>query len=312
MRRLLLFLTLFASAASAQTRVEIRENEVWLIRNGQAKQLTHDGRSKLQVLHSWDFNRFAYYEQCTQAENCIPSVIVLEPDGNRLQSFQPRPSALGDNSPCASILNISWASGEQAIGVECHENPSLSEYVEFDLSTGKTLRDLVGIGFTPSPTGDHVAYIGPLIHFAPPYSQSNYLRIDGMTVYPLSKGVRPQAEKANEQPIDVVRQIGSRFVGIHNFVPPFSWSPDSKKVAFIDCIYDWIEKGTNSGGGSVGEAVNNKCSIAVVGFDGAATLFPLPPNVPLDGFSSAEIAHLHWNGDDVVLTWPATKTFKIP
>ncbi|MCU1259393.1 MAG: hypothetical protein JWO80_2278, partial [Bryobacterales bacterium] len=50
--RQLLFLVLLASAASAQVRVEIREKEVWLIRNQQPKQLTRDGRSKLQVLYS--------------------------------------------------------------------------------------------------------------------------------------------------------------------------------------------------------------------------------------------------------------------
>ncbi|MDP9171563.1 MAG: hypothetical protein M3N54_13170 [Acidobacteriota bacterium] len=121
---------------------------------------------------------------------------VLDPDGNRLQSFQPRPSALGEPSPCARILNISWASEERAIGVECHANPSLSEYVEIGLSSGKTLRDLVGIGFTPSPTGDHIAWIGPITHFAPPYRQSNYLLIDGMRVYPIPKRCQAAGRKS--------------------------------------------------------------------------------------------------------------------
>src|SRR5947209_13049148 len=115
--RQLLFLTLLASAAGAQVRVEIRENEVWLIRNDQPKKLTHDGRSKLQVLYSAAFNRIAYYEQCPEAEHCTPSVVVLDPDGNRLRSFQAQTSALGPG-PCASILKISWASAERTIGVE--------------------------------------------------------------------------------------------------------------------------------------------------------------------------------------------------
>src|SRR5260370_34374321 len=102
--RQLLFPVLLASAAWAQVRVEIRENEVWLIRNDQPKQLTRDGKSKLQVIYSPVFNRIAYYEQCPEAEHCTPSVIVLDPDGNRLQSFQPQPSAPGEPGPCASIL----------------------------------------------------------------------------------------------------------------------------------------------------------------------------------------------------------------
>jgi hypothetical protein len=100
-------------------------------------------------------------------------------------------------------------------------------------------------------------------------------------------------------------------MGIHNFESGFTWSLDSKKVAFIDCISDWIEKGPDPGGGSIGEAVNNKCSVAIVTLDGAVTLFPLPPDVPLYAFNPAEGAHLSWKGDSVVLTWPATRTFKV-
>jgi hypothetical protein len=148
--RHLLFLMLLVSTAWAQVRVEIRDNEVWLIRNEQPKRLTRDGRSKLQVLYSPIFNRIAYYEQCPEMEHCTPSVVVLDPDGNRLQSFRPQPSALGDPGPCGSILNISWESAERTIGVICHVNPSLSEYVEIDPSTGKTFCDLAGLGFTPS------------------------------------------------------------------------------------------------------------------------------------------------------------------
>jgi hypothetical protein len=136
----------------------------------------------------------------------MPSVVVLDADGNRLRSFQPQPAALGGTGPCASILKISWASAERTIGVECHVNPSLSEYVEVDPFTGETLRDLAGYWFTPSIPENHVAYVGPIIHFAPPYRQSNYLLIDGMTTYPLPEGVRPRVEKVMDSSIDVVRQ----------------------------------------------------------------------------------------------------------
>ena len=282
--RQLLLLTLLASAAWGQKRVEIRENEIWFVSKDQAKQLTRDGRSKLQVLHSRDFDRIAYYDVCREGENCTPSVIVLDRDGNRLQSFHPSPSALGDPGPCGSILKISWAAEERAIGVECHENPSLSEYVEIDLSSGKTLHDLAGIGFTPSPTANHVAYIAPLIHFAPPYMHSNYLLIDGVTTYPLPKGRKPQLEKEGEPAIDAVRREGSKYVGIHEFVSDFFWSPDSTRVAFVDCISDWIETGVDvSGARPIGDAVNDRCSIAAVSLDGTVTLFPLTADVPARG-----------------------------
>ena len=47
------FFLLLASLASANTvGVEVRENEVWLIRNGQPAHLTRDGRTRLEAVLS--------------------------------------------------------------------------------------------------------------------------------------------------------------------------------------------------------------------------------------------------------------------
>ena len=123
--------------------------------------------------------------------------------------------------------------------MECHATPSASEYVEVNLASGKNVRDLVGLGFAPAPDGKFIAHVGPLIHFAPPYAKSYYLMIDDTTVYPLPKGAKP----TDDQPADVVQERGNRYIGIHDFVSKFFWSPDSNQVAFVDCTFDWIEKG---------------------------------------------------------------------
>lgn len=74
--RLTLFLAVLL-ACPAEIRVEVRDSEVWLIRDGREKQLTYDGKSKLQAELSPAQNRIAYYEQCIEAEHCMPTVIVL-------------------------------------------------------------------------------------------------------------------------------------------------------------------------------------------------------------------------------------------
>ena len=91
------------------------------------------------------------------------------------------------DAPCLSILSMAWA-GNDRIAIECHINPSLSEYVETEIATGRQRRDLLGIYFTPAPDGSHVAHCGWIIHFAPPYAQSDYLQIDDLTIYPLPPG----------------------------------------------------------------------------------------------------------------------------
>ncbi len=185
---LLALLALLAGAASIQ--VDVRDSEVWLIRDGQATQLTHDGKAKLQAVLSPALDRIAYYEECPQAERCLPSVVVMDLAGRRLSVFQPKSEWGGG---CGSILSIAWR-GTDVIAAECHINPSLNEYVETDISTGATRRDLVGYWFTPSPDGKRVAHVGWVPHFAPPFAQSNYLQVENTTIYPLPKGSAGGAE----------------------------------------------------------------------------------------------------------------------
>ncbi len=271
MRRcLFLFVLLNSLSWAAAPRVEIRNSEVWIVADGQARQLTSDGRSKLQAALSPAADRIAYYQQCPQSEKCLTSVIILDLEGRRLQSFHPIAGADPPPGPCASILDISWR-GENAISAECHINPSLSEYIETDLATGKPVEDLLGYGFTPSPDGKYVAHAGPVIHFAAPINQSNYLYIGNTVVYPLLKGAKP----SEKQP-EVVRQKGATWIGVHEFMPKFSWSPDSKRVAFIDCLFDWIEKGVGIDGATpIGDETNRRCFVAVVARTGQFELFPV-------------------------------------
>ena len=97
-----------ALAWTAQLQVEIRNSEVWVIRDGQERQLTHDGKSKPQAVLSPAQNRIAYYEQCPVAEHCTPAVVILDLEGRRIFSFEPKAGAVPPEGPCGSIFFISW------------------------------------------------------------------------------------------------------------------------------------------------------------------------------------------------------------
>ncbi len=122
----------------------------------------------------------------------------------------------------------------------------MSEYVEIDLSTGQTVRDLVGYNFTVSPNGKEVSSCRQRIpHFAPPYAKSEYLQIDHTTVYPLPKGMSPIEQKGLSEWAKVVHQKGLTYQGIHEFMPWMYWSPDSQRIALVDCRYDWKANSAN-------------------------------------------------------------------
>jgi len=78
--------------------------------------------------------------------------------------------------------------------------------------------------------------VGWIPHFAPPFAQSSYLQIENTTIYPLSRGKHPVARA---DPPDVVRNEGLTYSGIHDFRSGLTWSPDSRRIALIDCTYDW-------------------------------------------------------------------------
>ncbi len=261
-------------AWAAQLQVDVRSSEVWIIRDGHVTQLTRDGKSKVQAILSPAQNRIAYYEECPVTEDCTPTVVILDLEGRRIVSFEPKQQAVPPAVPCASILSITWV-GDNTVGAECHINPSLSEYIETNISTGQTTRDLLGYDFTPSPDGKHVAHVGWIVHFAPPYSQSNYLQVDHTTIYPLPKGRDPVEQKGLDQPPNVVHQQGLTYSGIHEFMPGIFWSPDSQRVALIDCTYDWTADNPQAMSAGQGKASNRRCSLAVISPSAKLALFPL-------------------------------------
>jgi hypothetical protein len=113
-------------------------------------------------------------------------------------------------------------------------------YQEVDVNTGKTLLSGLGSGFQRSPDGRHLAHVGWIPHFSPPYERSAYLIIDGQNVYP-----RP-ATKTEE--LNFAKRIENRYVNIHDFGQSCVWSPDSRLVALVDREFDWQLDSTGHGG----------------------------------------------------------------
>ena len=291
-------------------RVEVRRSEVWLLGDGQEKQLTHDEKPKEQAILSPSGSRIVYLEQCFQGQDCTaPSVAVLDLEGRRIRSFQPNGESAPPEKPCSSITSITWAS-EDAIAAECHINPSLNEYIETSISTGQSTRDLLGYDFVLSPDGRLVAHVGWIVHFAPPYAQSNYLQIDHTKIYPLPKGMRPVEQIGLTEPPKVVRKVGPTYTGIHEFQPGLSWSPDAQHIALIDCTYNWTPNSPGSLSGGDGKESGRRCSLAVVSLSGKETLFPLT-DVPTDDLREARV---QWaNPHQLSLHFRSfTRDFRIP
>lgn len=68
---------------------------------------------------------------------------------------------------------------------------------------------------------------------------------------------------------------GPTYIGIHEFHSQLFWSPDSQRIALIDCLYDYTPNEPASLGRD-GKESARRCSLAVASRSGQSTLHPLP------------------------------------
>ena len=215
--------------------------------------------------------QFAHYTLCSVQNPCTPEVVITNQSGAEIRRFPIRT----DQGPCASILDVQWA-GENTIGAECHANPSLSYYYEVDATTGKVLREYRGYGFVRSPDLEKVAHVGWIIHFAPPWVKSQYLQVGNTILYPLPPGTKPVEQKPLEMAPEVVTREGLVYAGVHEFASRFVWSPDSRRVGFVDCLVDYrLRDDSPEAFDEGGKPENQRCFVLAVGLDGTFQRTPI-------------------------------------
>jgi hypothetical protein len=215
--------------------------------------------------------QFAQYTLCSVENPCTPEVVITNQNGAEVRRF----AVQSGDGPCMSILGLQWA-GENTIGAECHVNPSLSYYDEVDAATGKVLHEYLGYGFVRSPDLTKVAHVGWIIHFAPPWVQSEYLQVATTILYPLPPGMKPVEQKPLEMAPEVVTQRGLVYAGVHG-LSRFVWSPDSRKVGFIDCLVDYrLRDDSPEAFEEGGKPENRRCFVLAVRLDGTFDRTPIP------------------------------------
>jgi hypothetical protein len=215
--------------------------------------------------------RFAHYTLCSVQSPCTSEVVITDQNAAEVRHFQIRT----DEGPCASLLSVGWAS-ENVITAECHGNPSLSYYYEVSVTTGKVLRQYLGYGFVRSPDLSKVAHVGWIIHFAPPWVQSEYLQVGNTILYPLPPGTKPVDQKPLEMAPEVVKRKGMVYEDIHGFRGKFTWAPDSRKVGFIDCLVDYrLRDDSPQAFEEGGKPENERCFAVAASLDGTFVRSPI-------------------------------------
>jgi hypothetical protein len=109
-----------------------------------------------------------------------------------------------------SIDDVVWINN-RLLGVEGGINPSIAQFRRFDVATGRELKDLLGLRFTPCAAAGEVAHTAWVPHFVEDLElHSQHVQVDGRDVF------------------------DSRKKGEMHSIEGFAWSQDCSLLAFVD------------------------------------------------------------------------------
>jgi hypothetical protein len=135
---------------------------------------------------------------------------------------------LGEN---CRPTGLAWLD-EGRIAIHCEYDPHLDDYLIVDARTGAVEHEYAGVWFGWSPDGQTLAHFGVLQRYTAPDGDNCCLLFNDTTVYP--PGCRFDGENRGPQ------QNHTRpLAAIRTFFPPLVWSPDSRKLAFVEKVYNW-------------------------------------------------------------------------
>lgn len=191
------------SASHRCLTLKVHGTELWGGAGSEARFLISDSLGIEKPEWSPDGHRIAYVHASPQSPNHVTDLIVLD---TREMSLTPIANLTWEDS-VKGVLRLGWH-GDDAVWIEGHVNPSTNIYYEWNVTTKERVRNVAGMRFAWSPDGRHLAFLGHRAHFTPDASRPPEIVVDGRRIWAAT---------------DAQLRIQS----------PLTWSPDSKKLAFI-------------------------------------------------------------------------------
>lgn len=120
-----------------------------------------------------------------------------------------------------------------AIAIHCEYDPHLYDYLIVNSQTGALIHEYAGVWFMWSPDRQTLAHYGVLQRYTAPDGDNCCLMFNAASVYP--PGCHFDGERRSSPHHSHTRPLAS----IHTFATPLVWSPNSRRLAFFEKIYNW-------------------------------------------------------------------------
>jgi len=180
-------------------------NDRLLIQNGTSTVAVSDSEGIEMPRWSPRGDQIIYVRRFNYERAAYSTLVVIDNAGRMIRSF-PIPA----DSAVNAIVQLGWRDDDHVF-VEGHVNPSTTQYLEWEVATGRLITQKAGSWFAVSPDGRFVAQRAHVPHGAPPPYDSAMLVINDEVVYPVAGD-----------------EAYRRFIGAP------SWSPDSTQVALLE------------------------------------------------------------------------------
>jgi hypothetical protein len=289
LRPVLLLLAAGIGFAAEYPKAYTENGQVWIQTTASAAafQATHDGSTiKGPALVSPNGNVIVYDVRESLGENRLSplNIVFLDWSGKEIRRFREVPmKELG--STCG-YGKLEWIDNDH-VGVTCEFNPSAEDYLVLHAVSGKVEKEFPGLHFSWSPDHQTLAHVGFVIHFAPPAVKNNCLLFNDTPVYTpgcsneVKETPKTPAPRANRK--SEVKRAGNRtaarvevhhYQNIHEISYPLLWSPNGRKLAFAETIYDF-DWGMDDKGQETQETSNPRKFLAIVSTDRSAAGYSL-------------------------------------
>ncbi len=198
-------ITAAPSPARACDRLWVAGGGLWLAQGDEVRLVASDERGVFSPRFSPAGERIVYAHEVRLDSGTRPELVVINDAGQVLRTL-----TLPADSPVNAILQTGWRDSRHVFA-EGHVNPSTSQYLEWDIDSGRVVDEKVGSWFAVSPNGRLLAQRANVPHGAPPPYDGSTLLINDKVVYP------PEGDSS-----------------YHRFMGPLVWSPDSSRVALAE------------------------------------------------------------------------------
>ncbi len=185
-----------------------------------------------------DRSQAAYDLSCAvDGKSPVIRLVITNPTSRKRSQFSVQPPKQFGEA-CLAEGQLSWLDNSR-LRLLCNYSSALNDYLIVNTKTENVEDDYPGFYFQPSPGGKLLARIGILQRYGSPLGQKYCLLFNRATIYPPDCTFEGEGPATHPFAPKHKHFSNDAYSGIHTFLSPLAWSPDSRHAALVEKVFNW-------------------------------------------------------------------------